>query len=218
VRKELMQAEKSQRDADREAIDAERRLREAQEMQAERARVAAEAEAQQRRYAEQMQREAEERQKAFMQHARKGDLAGMQTVFQKGGIDVNWRDPDPSILNDSDRIALLSVVLRGRSIAIVKWLLSIGAAVDMKDKQGCTALHMADRADIARLLVDAGADCATTNGNGMTALDLRYFSLDDHAVKYLESLGAPHSDVCRFSYLAEKGRLEGMKKTSRKRN
>ena len=77
----------------------------------------------------------------------------------------------------------------------VKELLKMGARADDSGKRGLTSLMTCSRAEVARALVDAGADPAARCSLGLTCLD--YAAIRGESVAYLEaliSLGADPSN------------------------
>ena len=162
-------------------------------------------------------REAEElkvqRQKAFMAHLREYKFEDMKKVFSQGGVDVNWRDPCPSLLCESHRYALHFVanLPRGhRPVSILNWLLSVGVGVNIKNKYGRNALFEVYELETLMALVEAGADTDVKDNFGWTVLDYEYGKLRNNRIEYLESCGASYSDVSRFVYLARQGKLADM--------
>jgi ankyrin repeat protein len=52
-------------------------------------------------------------------------------------------------------------------------LIDLCADIDVKDNEGCTALHeaaLSNSLDVARLLIESGADIEAKNDDGYTAL------------------------------------------------
>ena len=74
------------------------------------------------------------------------------------------------------------------NVDMVKYLLSAGA--NNRDNEGRTALHIASTVDVAKFLVENGADIEAVNNNGETPLIYQSFCGNDEVVNYLLSVGA----------------------------
>lgn len=88
------------------------------------------------------------------------------------GADVNEKDL-------TGAMPLHFAVYKGRS-AVMNALISSGADVNAQDYYGCTPLHYAafsgfigaERAEIVRMLIAAGADPSIRNNSGRTPADI----------------------------------------------
>lgn len=63
-----------------------------------------------------------------------------------------------------------------RQAAMIKILLATGVDVNASNNIGQTALHLAGNAEVAQLLLAAGADRTTRDANGMTPADMANWS------------------------------------------
>lgn len=100
----------------------------------------------------------------LMETARRGDLDGVSSLIASGAI-VNSRE------EETGTTPLIQGVLSG-SIAIVQLLVNEGAAMDIQDKMGMTALMHASqwgRTEMVRTLLAAHADPLKRNQKGFTA-------------------------------------------------
>ena len=113
--------------------------------------------------------------------ARAGDASRVGDLLGRGAR-VNAR-----VLLGNGLGTAISEAAAGGFSKIVQLLLSAGAAVDLIDNNGWTALMSADNRDVIRVLLDAGADLDAMDVNGWTALML----LDDiDLVEFLLAEGA----------------------------
>ncbi|KAL2682397.1 hypothetical protein Neosp_006848 [[Neocosmospora] mangrovei] len=90
------------------------------------------------------------------------------TTLQSRSSDILAQIDGPDIVGETP---LMYAVHRGR-VGQVKALIDAGADVNIKRKNGFSALSHAADTKIARLLIRAGADVDATNGDGVTALHM----------------------------------------------
>lgn len=110
-------------------------------------------------------------------------------ILIEAGCDVNIGSP---LVTAADR----------ESVELVKYLISVGADVNQKDKRGNTPLSKAIKApknyskdymkkynEIVKVLVEAGADLTDQNEYGRTPYYLAINNKNKKIIKYLESKG-----------------------------
>ncbi|EXA36468.1 hypothetical protein FOQG_11195 [Fusarium oxysporum f. sp. raphani 54005] len=114
---------------------------------------------------------------------------GKNTILQiltDKGTDLEVRNPD-------NRYTALIYAAGYGHISAVNWLLTKGATIEARDKDGNTALLVAaynGHATIASLLVDKGADVEARNNVGSTSLSIAARRGRDAVVKALLERGA----------------------------
>lgn len=122
----------------------------------------------------------------------------------------------PGFADDLGPSARLVAAARANDAAAVQRALAEGAAVDSRNRLGETALLIAlkrDRPDIARTLIDAGADVNKAALNGVTPLMAAAFGGHTDIAALLLERGANVDAVDRLSknamtYAAGEGRTE----------
>ena len=105
----------------------------------------------------------------FIEAARHGRFAEVNTLWAAGGIDVNFYSDD----GGSGYTALHWTALNANP-EMAKLLLTYGAEVNIKHKSGNTPLHYAAldaHPEVARVLLDAGADLEAVNNADFTPSD-----------------------------------------------
>ena len=115
-----------------------------------------------------------------------GDIPMMELLVARGA-DVNRR-------NAVGERALLHASWRGQ-VAAVKWLLAHGARIDSEPMQW-SALHyavFAGHADVAKLLLDNGADINARSTNGSSVLMMAVYEGHENLVRQLLARGADNS-------------------------
>jgi hypothetical protein len=68
---------------------------------------------------------------------------------------------------------------------VVKYLISIGANLNLTDEDGDTPLHACEEAAVAAILLDAGANIDARNKEGKTALELHHEEHREGMVSFL---------------------------------
>lgn len=122
----------------------------------------------------------------FLEAAKLNNLNDMNKLLE-GGVDINYRD----IKND--RETALHIACRLNYFGMVKFLISLGADVNVKDEGFFTPLHEAiysENFDIAKYLIDHGS-CVnpyTNNRNSPLHIAVGHHNLE--MVSYLVSAGA----------------------------
>lgn len=118
-------------------------------------------------------------------------LEGVRAELEHWSIDARTRD-------EHDLTALMFTAFHGdsdASLAIMRLLLSRGAAVNLIDFRGRTALHIAAEQEMGvemiRMLVGAGADVRLRNHRGLTPLGVARRFEKAAAIAVLTELGAP---------------------------
>ena len=117
-----------------------------------------------------------------------GDLFSVQWFIEKECVNVDERDSGnwtPLILASS-----YSNNHPNECHSIVEYLIEKGADVNAKNKDNCTALHFAKTLEVAKTLVEHGADIESVNDFGNTPLILQSRLGRVDIVKYLLSVGA----------------------------
>jgi ankyrin repeat protein len=110
--------------------------------------------------------------------------------------DWDYNNEEPGLLNarDGDRRTPLMHASKYGRVRLVQWLVDQGAALDERDNDGETALHMACssykiQSRVVSLLVEGGGDPAIADGNGRTPLMIASFEGRLEVVRVL--LGHP---------------------------
>lgn len=112
---------------------------------------------------------------ALLKHARNGDLAGVTAFVDKYGIDiVNAQSHILYRHTGMDEFTPLMYAASAGHDAVVSFLITRGAVIDLRNQYGETALHVAahaGRAHIVRLLLDLDADPLALDKSGKTAAE-----------------------------------------------
>lgn len=123
----------------------------------------------------------------FLKAVRERDAVKVRSIVdQPGSTIVNTRE------NGSGDTAL-HMVTRGRDLVWINFLLSMGANVDARDRQGATPLVIAAElgfADGIRLLLGRGAKVNAANQSGETALIKAVQTRDAASARLLLEAGA----------------------------
>ena len=131
-----------------------------------------------------------------------GDLAGVTAILD-GNSGVGVSDQD-----DSGYSALHAAASWGR-LQVAQALLQRGARVDLVDDDGDTPLHFCETVELARLLIEAGADPAVQNGDGKTAAETALEEGYDELVEFYAQRGDIEADrVARFREEKEREEAE----------
>ncbi|GAB0193223.1 CARD- and ANK-domain containing inflammasome adapter protein-like [Grus japonensis] len=102
-------------------------------------------------------------------------------------LEKTLKDNDISALNSSSE-TLLHVAAANGHLAIMEYLISKGAKIDVKDKKGRTALHTAaekGRGDAVKVLLRCGAYMYSLDMEGKTPLHLAAQNHHSHILKML---------------------------------
>lgn len=102
----------------------------------------------------------------FFDRVRKGDIATIN-LFLDAGMNPNSKEDDKNMLT------ALHIAVGNGNIAAIKILLSRGADINSKAREGSTPLLLAitdDNAKIAKILIENGADVNLAMDQGMTPL------------------------------------------------
>lgn len=129
--------------------------------------------------------------KEFIRAAKSGNVEKLQVLFKADSKVIHARDSDGST-------ALHCATWRGYQ-SVVDFLLKAGAGVNLHSNNehwGTTPLHAAahaNRAAIAKMLIDNGADVNARDRAGRTPLDHTEFHKAKAAAKVLGEAGAKES-------------------------
>ena len=85
---------------------------------------------------------------------------------------------------------LMTAVMRKGNSKALRFLLAKGSPCESVDVFGRTALHLASDGDIARILVDNGADMNREDRNGQTALAMACFNRNTETARFLIDNGS----------------------------
>ena len=96
--------------------------------------------------------------------AGEGNLSLVQHYLSHGGPNDSSLDPNAK---DEFQYTCLHAAVSYSHIHVVEYLLDQGADVNISDGDGDTPLHVVENVDIARLLIDKGADPTLVNDSGM---------------------------------------------------
>lgn len=106
--------------------------------------------------------------KDIWQAAAEGDITEL-AAFRRAGADLDGLMPGAA------RVTPLTVAVVAGQRGSVQWLLANGATANARNGDGGTALGAAaflGRAEMAKILIDAGIDTAIRNDSGQSALDI----------------------------------------------
>ncbi|TIA88768.1 hypothetical protein E3P99_02405 [Wallemia hederae] len=117
-----------------------------------------------------------------------GDLDRVQYLVERCGVDVNALD--------ENSYSTLHAAASYSHPELLRYLIQKGGNVNIVDDDNETPLFVAEDADIARLLVEHGADAAHRNSQGQTALE-RLIEDDEHeeVQEYLRVVGPAPAEV-----------------------
>jgi ankyrin repeat protein len=116
-----------------------------------------------------------------------GTIENIKSIVDDEGIDINATDMDGN--------TLLHISARSNpSIEVLQYLVSRGAKIDVRNKEGNCPLHFASQYNHdVEYLISAGADVNATNNDGDTPLHLA--SKDNQNVTVLKSLISKISEI-----------------------
>jgi ankyrin repeat protein len=115
-------------------------------------------------------------------HAIRVECGGVTQFLIESGADVNAR-------SNYGRTAIFNAAGSG-PLSLVKRLIAGGARADIASSFGDTALSFAQNVEIAKALVEAGADVNAAENNGLTPLMHAVMSCDREKIIYLLGKGA----------------------------
>ena len=118
----------------------------------------------------------EKLEKDIFDAAFKGDLSSVQWFIEKEGVNVD----ECGFYNQTPLIS----ASKSSQLSIVKYLIEKGADVNAKNIGGWTALHFARTLEVAKCLVDHGADIESVNKYENTPLIWHSETGHDDIVKY----------------------------------
>ena len=124
----------------------------------------------------------------FFDAIKKGDLSSVQWFIEKEGVNVEQRYYDMTPLMYA---SFNSDEHPDECLSIVEYLIEKGANVNStKTSKGCTALHYARTLEVAKALVEHGANIDACDLDGETPLIYHSSKGRVDIVKYLLSVGA----------------------------
>lgn len=132
----------------------------------------------------------------LVEAASNGDLEQVKTLIEKEGIDINARETEYEI----GETALIGASTGGQ-LEVVKYLISKGADINIKDNDGVTALMMASakgHLEVVKYLIDNGADINAKASVDTTSLMVASYYEHLEVVKYLISKGADVNVVAKI--------------------
>ncbi|KAF9907073.1 hypothetical protein BX616_000538, partial [Lobosporangium transversale] len=116
-----------------------------------------------------------------------GDLASVKKYIEEDGISIDTQD-------ENGYSALHAAASYGHK-ELIKYLLGKGANVNIQDPDGDSPLFVCETVEIAKILIDAGADANHVNGNELTAAENAQEEEWFEVAHYLRELtGVPHPD------------------------
>jgi ankyrin repeat protein len=129
---------------------------------------------------EQVTRKRSRNEEPIIQASRNGDLASVRNLL-RNGADVNAKDELCGMMT-------LHWACVHDNVEMVKELVSAGADIDAKDKDGVTPLHLASSGgylECVHEMVSAGADIRAVNNDGHLPVEEAVSEEDTDVVKYL---------------------------------
>ncbi|KAF9435505.1 hypothetical protein BGZ76_006164 [Entomortierella beljakovae] len=116
-----------------------------------------------------------------------GDLNAVKSFIEEKGVSIDAQD-------DFGYSALHAAASYGHK-DLITYLLGKGANVNIQDPDGDTPLFVCETFEIAKMLIDGGANATHTNENEMTAADNAEEEAWLEVAHYLRELtGVPHPD------------------------
>ena len=106
-----------------------------------------------------------EAEKALLEAAEKGDIKTIELLLNNG-LDINSQIES----NGGFTVTALMIAVFYHQTEAIRFLLENGAKVDLLGASGRTELMYARRVEVARLLIDAGADINFKDKHGYTPL------------------------------------------------
>ncbi len=119
------------------------------------------------------------------QAAKEGDLAKVKALLEKNTDLINAK-------NENGQTPL-HIAASGGQLAVVEFLISQGADINLRQNNGATALHFAcfgGHRDVVEWLIDNGADVNSKDNNGLTPLRVAVFRSNKEMIALLIEKGA----------------------------